>query len=163
TVTALDASNNKATSYTGTVHFTSTDAAAVLPADYAFTSADAGLHTFTNAFTLKTAGSDTVTATDKTTSSITGSATVTVTTPTNNNLASSGTAYRWFGMSSSTANTNKTAASGLNDNNLSADVTLTGAAGDIANAFEAAGVIWSTAQTVNKVTFTNGSFNASTD
>jgi hypothetical protein len=164
TVTALDASNNKATGYTGTVHFTSSDAAAVLPADYTFTAADAGIHTFTNAFTLKTAGSDTVTATDKTTSSITGGATVTVTTSTstNSNLAASGTAYRWFGMSSSTANTNKTAAPGLNDNNMSADVTLTAAGDDIANAYEAAGVIWSAAQTINKVTFTNGSFNAST-
>jgi hypothetical protein len=158
TVTALDANNNKATGYTGTVHFTSSDAAAVLPADYTFTSADAGVHTFTNAFTLKTAGSDTVTATDKTTSSITGSATVSVTTSTN--VAGSGTAYRWFGMSSSTANTNKTAAPGLNDNNLSADVTLTGGGNDVANAYEAAGVIWSTAQTLNQVTFTNGSFNA---
>jgi hypothetical protein len=158
TVTALDASNNKATGYTGTVHFTSSDAAAVLPADYTFTSTDAGVHTFTNAFTLKTAGSNTVTATDKTTSSITGSATVTTST----NVAASGTAYRWFGVSSSTANTNKTAAPGLNDNNLSADVTLTGGGDDVANAYEAAGVIWSTAQNLNKVTFTNGSFNAAT-
>jgi len=33
TVTALDLFNNPATSYTGTVHFTSSDGQAVLPAD----------------------------------------------------------------------------------------------------------------------------------
>src|SRR5262249_10902877 len=78
TVTALTSSNATATSYTGTVHFTSSDAAGVLPADYTFTAADAGVHIFTNAITLKTEGNDTVTATDKTTSSITGSQSRTV-------------------------------------------------------------------------------------
>ena len=77
TVTALSASNGTATGYTGTVHFTSSDGQAVLPANYTFTAADAGVHTFS--VTLKTAGSQTVTATDTATSSITGSATVTVT------------------------------------------------------------------------------------
>ena len=40
--------------YTGTVHFTSSDAAAVLPADTTFTLADAGTHTFTA--TMNTSG-----------------------------------------------------------------------------------------------------------
>src|SRR5206468_3200047 len=53
TVTARDAFGNIATGYTGTVHFTSTDTQAALPADYTFTAADAGVHTFT--VTLKTA------------------------------------------------------------------------------------------------------------
>lgn len=70
TVTALDASGNTATSYTGTVHFTSTDSAAKLPADYTFSSSDAGVHTF--GVTLNTGGSQTVSATDTATSSITG-------------------------------------------------------------------------------------------
>ena len=48
--------------YTGTVHFTSSDAQAGLPADYTFTAADAGSHTFT--VTLKTAGTQSITATD---------------------------------------------------------------------------------------------------
>jgi len=49
--------------YTGTVHFTSTDPDAVLPADYTYTDADAGAHTFS--FTLKTAGaSNCITVTD---------------------------------------------------------------------------------------------------
>ena len=42
-----DAFGNTATGYTGTVHFTSTDGQAVLPADYTFTAGDAGIHTFT--------------------------------------------------------------------------------------------------------------------
>jgi hypothetical protein len=80
TVTALDASNNIASGYSGTVHFTTSDtrSGVVLPADYTFTAADNGVHTFTNAVKLVTAGSQTVTATDTTTSSITGSTTVTV-------------------------------------------------------------------------------------
>ena len=77
TVTALNASNQTVTGYTGTVHFTSSDSqVAGLPANYTFTAA-AGVHTFTG-LTLKTAGSQTVTATDTVTSTITGSATVTV-------------------------------------------------------------------------------------
>ena len=46
TVTAYDPYGNVATGYTGTVHFTSTDAQAVLPANYTFTVGDAGSHTF---------------------------------------------------------------------------------------------------------------------
>src|SRR5205807_403080 len=46
TITALDAFNQVITGYTGTVHFTSTDPQAVLPGDYTFTAADAGVHTF---------------------------------------------------------------------------------------------------------------------
>ena len=70
TVTARDAFGNVATGYTGTVHFTSTDGAAVLPANYTFTGGDAGVQVFSA--TLKTAGSRTVTATDTITGSING-------------------------------------------------------------------------------------------
>jgi hypothetical protein len=79
TVKAFDAYGNVATGYLGTIHFTSSDKKATLPADYTFTSADKGVHTFTAALVLKTAGSQWVRATDKTTASITGSQTVTVT------------------------------------------------------------------------------------
>jgi parallel beta-helix repeat protein len=81
TVTAEDALSNVATGYTGTVHFTSSDGLAVLPADYTFTSgggSDNGVHAFAGGLTLKTAGSQSVTATDTVTSSIIGAATVTV-------------------------------------------------------------------------------------
>ena len=77
TVTALNASNGTATGYLGTVHFTSTDAQAVLPANYTFTTADAGTHIFTGVV-LKTAGSRTVTATDTATATIAGTGTVAV-------------------------------------------------------------------------------------
>jgi murein DD-endopeptidase MepM/ murein hydrolase activator NlpD len=72
TVTSLDAYGNIATGYTGTVHFDSGDGQAVLPSDYTFTSGDAGMHTFTNAITLKTAGSQSIIAADTVTSSVTG-------------------------------------------------------------------------------------------
>ncbi len=60
TVTAVDAYGNRLRLYTGTVHFSSSDRAASLPADYTFTLADGGVHTF--AVTLRTAGTQTVTA-----------------------------------------------------------------------------------------------------
>ncbi len=72
TLTAKGQNGSTATGYTGTVHFVSTDAAAVLPANYTFTVADNGSHTFSIAATLKTAGNQTITATDTSTTSITG-------------------------------------------------------------------------------------------
>jgi subtilisin-like proprotein convertase family protein len=70
TVTARDASGNVATGYTGTVHFASSDLQAGLPADYTFTAADAGSHTFSA--TLKTAGTQSLTVTDTAASGLTG-------------------------------------------------------------------------------------------
>jgi FG-GAP-like repeat/FG-GAP repeat len=61
-VFAWDPYGNIATSYTGTVHFASSDAKAALPANYTFTAADAGTHTFSAA--LKAAGTQWITATD---------------------------------------------------------------------------------------------------
>jgi hypothetical protein len=78
TVTAVDPSGNRATSYTGTVHFTSSDGAGALPADYTFTSSEAGVHTFTSGVTFTTLGSQTLTATDAANSAFTASATTTV-------------------------------------------------------------------------------------
>ena len=64
-------------SYVGIVHFTSSDPGATLPADYTFTPADAGTHTFTATFATSGQGASlknqTITATDTTTASITGS------------------------------------------------------------------------------------------
>jgi uncharacterized repeat protein (TIGR01451 family) len=48
--------------YLGTVHFTSSDGLAELPADYTFTAADAGIHSFQ--VTLNTLGSQTISITD---------------------------------------------------------------------------------------------------
>ena len=66
-VTALDASNNVAVSYSGTVHFSSTDGQAVLPANSTLTN---GTGTFSA--TLKSNGNQTIAATDMVTASITG-------------------------------------------------------------------------------------------
>jgi hypothetical protein len=59
TVSALDAFGNLATGYTGLVHFTSTDASAILPVDATLSG---GVGTFSA--TLKSGGSQTITATD---------------------------------------------------------------------------------------------------
>jgi hypothetical protein len=79
TVTALDPYGNTATGYRGSVHFGSTDAQAALPANYAFKSNDNGVHVFS--VTLKTAGTQSVTATDTVTGGITGSQTGIAVTP----------------------------------------------------------------------------------
>lgn len=62
--------------YTGTVHFTSSDLHAVLPADYTFVSSDKGSHTFSA--TLNTSGSQSLTATDTASTTITGTEAITV-------------------------------------------------------------------------------------
>lgn len=72
TVTALDAANNVASSYSGTVHFTSSDTTAVLPHDSTLMS---GTGTFSA--TLTTAGFQTLTATDTVSASLMGSLSVT--------------------------------------------------------------------------------------
>ena len=72
-VTAQDQFGNTASGYTGIVHFTSSDPKAVLPTDTTLTS---GAGTFFA--TLKTAGNETLRATDTVSSSITGSGNVTV-------------------------------------------------------------------------------------
>lgn len=69
-VTAKDASNNTVSDYTGTIHFTSADSQASLPSDFTFSSTDAGSHTFAGGATLKTAGSQSITATDTSQSSV---------------------------------------------------------------------------------------------
>ncbi len=78
-----------------------------------------------------------------------------VTIGTSSNLAPAGTAYGWFGMSSSTATTNQTAQPGLNDGSLTNNVDLD-SAGDSIGAWEGAGVVWSTAHTVTAADFING-------
>ncbi|HYW47779.1 MAG TPA: hypothetical protein VE959_33230 [Bryobacteraceae bacterium] len=66
-VSALDADNVLVPAYTGTVHFTSSDAAAVLPADSMLS---AGVRNLSA--TLRTGGNQTITATDAANSGITG-------------------------------------------------------------------------------------------
>jgi hypothetical protein len=164
TVTLKDAYGNVATGFRSPVTFTSTDSQAVLPASYTYTATDAGVHTFS--VTLKTVGSQSLTATGgsgmSTTATVSASAVAT-------NLALSGTAYRWSGMTSSTANTGRVAASGLNDGTSKNPVYLNGpgsdggGTSDASNAWEAAGVVWSTKQTISKAVYVNGAYTSSQD
>ena len=78
TVRALDQFNNIVTGYLGTVHFTSSDMMAGLPADYMFNAADNGVHTFTTT-TLRTLGRQTVIVTDTVVNVIGGGTALTVT------------------------------------------------------------------------------------
>jgi len=70
TVTAQNSSGATDTGYVGTIHFTSSDVQAGLPANFTFIGADDGTATFS--VTLKTAGSQSITATDSGTSAVTG-------------------------------------------------------------------------------------------
>jgi Bacterial Ig-like domain (group 3)/Abnormal spindle-like microcephaly-assoc'd, ASPM-SPD-2-Hydin len=63
--------------YRGTVHVTSSDPRAVLPADYTFSTSDSGVHEFPG-ITLKTSGTQSVTFTDTTQSELQGSAYTTI-------------------------------------------------------------------------------------
>jgi hypothetical protein len=85
TVTALDQFNNTATGYGGTVHFTSSDTSAVLPANSTLSN---GVGTFSA--TLKTSGSQTLTTTDTNAGSVTG---------TSNSIAVSAAAATHFAVS----------------------------------------------------------------
>jgi hypothetical protein len=62
----------------GAIHFTSSDPAAVLPADSGFTPADAGSHTWTNGFILMTPGNQTISASIVDIPGINGTVNVTV-------------------------------------------------------------------------------------
>jgi hypothetical protein len=81
TVAAVDPFGQSAYGYTGTVTFSTSDGDpnVVLPADYSFTPADQGTHTFSGGVTLITPGDQTITATDTSDDTVAGSATVTVT------------------------------------------------------------------------------------
>ncbi len=105
-VTALEAGNNTATGYTGTVHFTSTDGAATLPANSTLTNG-------TGAFsaTLATAGNQTVTATDTVTSSITGTSNAIMVTQVSQTISFGTLANQVYGAAAFTISA--TASSGL--------------------------------------------------
>jgi hypothetical protein len=82
TITARDALGNVATGYLGTVRITTSDVSATLPAQYTFTAADHGSHTFTATGVLWTVGPQTITATDQGASGMTAQANVKVVVPT---------------------------------------------------------------------------------
>lgn len=73
TVTALDAANNVSAAYSGTVHFNSSDAQAMLPADSTLVGGTAQFLA-----TMETGGTQTLTATDTSSASIDGSSSISV-------------------------------------------------------------------------------------
>ena len=153
TITVKDAYGNVATNYTGTVHFTSTDSQASLPANYTFTSGDNGVRTFTNGVTFKTAPSQTFTATDTVNSGVTvTSSSVTV------NPAGAAS------LSLSAASTTPTAGAGDNLTITALDPygnTATGYSGSKTLSFTGASTIGSFNPTVTNSTGTATAFNAS--
>lgn len=79
TITVRDATGATLSTYLGTVTFSSTDLAASVPANYTFTKADAGTHTFT--FTPRTAGTQTLYVHDVKAQGVKGSSTAEVLAP----------------------------------------------------------------------------------
>lgn len=73
------------------------------------------------------------------------------------NIAPTGTGYTWNAMTSATATSNQTAAAGVNDGNLTTGVNCDPTGETANNRYEAAGVIFSSAQSnITKVDFING-------
>jgi hypothetical protein len=70
-----------------------------------------------------------------------------------------GTAYRWGAMATATAVTNQTATAALNDGNTTTDVQLWVDTGS--TNYQAAGLIWGTAQSIGSFAFVQGGANTS--
>ena len=108
---------------------------------------------------LFTAGGDiggpfTISASD---GAVTGTASLSITT--NFNLAPAGLGYTWYSLTASNGNSPRVAAPGINDDDLDTDVPLKPGGGeDSSNAYEAAGVLWSTPQTISRAIYRNGSY-----
>lgn len=73
TIQAVDYQGVPQADFRGTIHFSSNDGAALLPADYTFTSNDRGRKTFINGVTMGTIGSWNLTVTDTSDATIVGS------------------------------------------------------------------------------------------
>jgi len=80
-LSAVDAFGNTVTGYTGTVHFTGPSGSGnLLPTDYTFTAADAGVHVFS--FTLSSTGTQTINVADTLNNKLKGSFSISVKTGT---------------------------------------------------------------------------------
>lgn len=75
---ALDQYGNTVTSYTGTVHFASSDGSTTHPPDYTFTGSENGSHFWDNSSSLLAVGTQTLSITDVGNSSLTGETSVSV-------------------------------------------------------------------------------------
>jgi chitodextrinase len=79
------------------------------------------------------------------------------------NVAPAGTAYRWAHNPSASSNANRERAPGLNDALLTTDVNLSGGTGETRAAYQAAGVVWPSPQTITQVRFIGGSWQPTGD
>lgn len=75
---------------------------------------------------------------------------------TDGNIATTGTGYVWTANTTSTANTNKAAATAVNDGNTSTSLTLNGAGEGGNQRWQAAGVTWASGKTISSAKFLNG-------
>jgi hypothetical protein len=76
--------------------------------------------------------------------------------PASTDLAPTGTGYTWQSMTSSSADTGKKAAPAVNDGNASTEVDIDSSTGDSTNAWEGAGVVFTSAHGIASVTFVQG-------
>ncbi len=76
--------------------------------------------------------------------------------PSGTNYALTGTGYRWWKNTSATSNSNRVAASVLNNDNTLDETSLRGSTTENANAWEGAGVVWSSNKTISHFEFFNG-------
>jgi O-glycosyl hydrolase len=91
-----------------------------------------------------------------------GAATVTV--GSNLNVALAGTGYTWYSMLTATDSAPQILVPGINDNDTSTDVILNPAGPwDNHGAYEAAGVVWASPQSINRVVYINGSYASTED
>lgn len=72
------------------------------------------------------------------------------------NVALSGTGYCWWSLTNLSADSNRTSCAGVNDNNLTANVELHQGSDDNMAAYQGAGVVWASGQTINSVVYKNG-------
>ena len=80
----------------------------------------------------------------------------------NTNIAPTGTGYTWSMNATATSNNNRVANPRVNDNNLNHNVDVQ-PDGDNLHAWEAAGVVFSTAQTISSASFINGAVTSGGD
>jgi hypothetical protein len=108
-ITALDDEGNTVTDYNGTIHFTSSDGAATLPAN---TTLISGIGTFSA--TLATSGTQTITVTDTNTGSIVGSFNALPATHFGISAAGNATSGAGFGLTVTALDAYNNAATGYN-------------------------------------------------
>ena len=119
TVTAKKSDGTSLPAYRGTIHFTSTDATATLPADYTFTATDSGAHTFTGVI-LRSTGNQTITSMGTVNTGFKG---------TSPNIAVGGTVSNDFTISASP--TSLTVAAGSGSASTIATAVTSGSAGTV--------------------------------